>query len=321
MKEDERRPHYSGTECKRWLVKKWACRRANRSSYEYEKYGWKPDQCDLPEFNGDAFLRRVRNKTIAFFGDSLGRQQFLSLMCMITGGKKSSDVKDRADRKGYHFIKTNTTILFHWTATVSYLEPSSEGFVAMHMDRPPKYLEANLGKFDVLILNTGQHWNTGKFKKNKWRAYVKGKRIGRNSNLRGMREAYNFTVHSVVQWLEERLKERKRGVEVFWRTESPKHFVGGGWDSGGRCDNTRLEEAAGKGRDAVAESAVRGKSSVRLLNITPMSEVRDEAHVSRSAARYARRANGSQDCLHWCLPGVPDAWNHLLFTHLLLAKF
>ncbi|RWV91505.1 hypothetical protein GW17_00046207 [Ensete ventricosum] len=23
------------------------------------------------------------------------------------------------------------------------------------------------------------------------------------------------------------------------------------------------------------------------------------------------------DCSHWCLPGVPDAWNELVFSHLL----
>ena len=36
----------------------------------------------------------MQNKTLAFVGDSLGRQQFQSLMCMITGGKDKLEVED-----------------------------------------------------------------------------------------------------------------------------------------------------------------------------------------------------------------------------------
>lgn len=28
-----------------------------------------------------------------------------------------------------------------------------------------------------------------------------------------------------------------------------------------------------------------------------------------------------QDCSHWCLPGVPDTWNELLYAHLLSKGF
>jgi hypothetical protein len=27
-------------------------------------------------------------------------------------------------------------------------------------------------------------------------------------------------------------------------------------------------------------------------------------------------AKKSQDCVHWCLPGVPDTWNELLYALL-----
>jgi hypothetical protein len=26
-----------------------------------------------------------------------------------------------------------------------------------------------------------------------------------------------------------------------------------------------------------------------------------------------------QDCSHWCLPGIPDSWNELLYSTLLIA--
>ncbi|BAT96103.1 hypothetical protein VIGAN_08298600 [Vigna angularis var. angularis] len=31
--------------------------------------------------------------------------------------------------------------------------------------------------------------------------------------------------------------------------------------------------------------------------------------------------NAPQDCSHWCLPGVPDTWNELLYAQLLSEKF
>lgn len=28
-----------------------------------------------------------------------------------------------------------------------------------------------------------------------------------------------------------------------------------------------------------------------------------------------------QDCSHWCLPGVPDSWNEILYAQLLLNEY
>lgn len=56
------------------------------------------------------------------------------------------------------------------------------------------------------------------------------------------------------------------------------------------------------------------KTPVTLLNITSLSEFRIDGHPSI----YGRKTPSSkiQDCSHWCLPGVPDTWNELLFFHL-----
>jgi hypothetical protein len=36
----------------------------------------------------------MQDKTIAYVGDSLGRQMFQSMMCMVTSGKHKPDVQD-----------------------------------------------------------------------------------------------------------------------------------------------------------------------------------------------------------------------------------
>ncbi|KAL7184865.1 hypothetical protein ACSBR2_026918 [Camellia fascicularis] len=47
------------------------------------KWRWKPDECELPLFNAVQFLELVRGKTLAFVGDSVGRNQMQSLTCLL----------------------------------------------------------------------------------------------------------------------------------------------------------------------------------------------------------------------------------------------
>ncbi|XP_054812716.1 protein trichome birefringence-like 41 isoform X2 [Prosopis cineraria] len=53
---------------------------------------------------------------------------------------------------------------------------------------------------------------------------------------------------------------------------------------------------------------------VSLLDITTLSQLRRDGHPSVYGI-YGQRGN---DCSHWCLPGVPDTWNELLFAMLAL---
>ena len=107
------------------------------------------------------------------------------------------------------------------------------------------------------------------------------------------------------------------GLKAFLRTLSPRHFFNGEWNTGGTCDNTTplsggKEALKDDSSDSVAAHAVRG-TNVKLLDITALSELRDEGHISR----YSIKATpGVQDCLHWCLPGIPDTWNEILFAQI-----
>ncbi|PNX94678.1 protein trichome birefringence-like 14, partial [Trifolium pratense] len=177
---DRRRPLYSGFSCKQWLSSMWSCRMTQRPDFSFEGYRWQPKSCDMQEFDRSKFLTKMKDKTIAFIGDSLGRQQFQSLMCMATGGEESPEVENvgweyglvkhrgaiRPDGWAYRFPKTNTTILYYWSASLCDLVPlnitDKLSNVAMHLDRPPAFMRQFLHRFDVLVLNTGHHWNRGK---------------------------------------------------------------------------------------------------------------------------------------------------------------
>ncbi|XWS29913.1 hypothetical protein CRYUN_Cryun24cG0071100 [Craigia yunnanensis] len=330
---DRRRPFYSGFGCKQWLSGMWACRLTQRTDFSFEGYRWQPKNCKISEFERFAFLRRMQDKTIAFIGDSLGRQQFQSMMCMASGGEESPEVEDAAREYGlvkprgakrpdgwvYRFPSTNTTILYYWSASLSDLEPINStdpaSDFAMHLDRPPAFLRRFLHRFDVLVLNTGHHWNRGKLTANRWVMHVNGK-PNENKELEDIRNAKNFTVHNVVRWLDSQLLSHPR-LKAFFRTISPRHFRNGDWNTGGTCNNTApltggSEVLQDESSDKFVEGAV-GGTKVKILDITAISELRDEAHMSGYSIRPIQ---GMNDCLHWCLPGVPDTWNELLIAQI-----
>lgn len=107
---------------------------------------------------------------------------------------------------------------------------------------------------------------------------------------------------------------------------------GGQWNSGGQCDSeiepikneTFLRRYPAK--MVVLEKVLRGmKTHVTYLNITKMTDFRKDGHPSiyrkqKLTEEERRSPLRFQDCSHWCLPGVPDAWNEILFAELLLKQ-
>ncbi|KAL5053253.1 hypothetical protein RYX36_033935 [Vicia faba] len=330
---DSRRPLYSGFNCKQWLSSMWSCRMTPRPDFSFEGYRWQPKNCDMQEFDRSKFLRKMKDKTIAFIGDSLGRQQFQSLMCMATGGEDSPEVENvgweyglvkhrgaiRPDGWAYRFPKTNTTILYYWSASLCDLVPlnitDKQTNIAMHLDRPPAFIRQFLHRFNVLVLNTGHHWNRGKLNGNRWVMHVNGKQ-NEDKKIKEIANAKSLAIKSVVRWLDLQLVSHPQ-LKIFFRTLSPRHFFNGDWNTGGSCDNTiplsNGSEVSQKGSsDPVIEAALKG-TKIKILDITPLSQLRDEAHMSRYTLRGTVNAS---DCLHWCLPGIPDTWNELLVTQL-----
>ena len=55
------------------------------------------------------------------------------------------------------------------------------------------------------------------------------------------------------------------------------------------------------------------KKPVSLLGITTLSQLRKDGHPSA----YGFGGHRLSDCSHWCLPGVPDTWNQLLYATLI----
>lgn len=77
----------------------------------------------------------------------------------------------------------------------------------------------------------------------------------------------------------------------------------------------------------VLEKVIRGmKTPVSYLNITRITDYRKDGHPSIYRKQHASPDEQKtplkyQDCSHWCLPGVPDTWNEILYAQLLVKEY
>lgn len=80
---DSTRPFYSGFGCKQWLSSMWACRLTQRTDFEYEKFRWKPKNCDIEKFTGSKFLKRYLLFSLNKYFKSLVTTRLYGSICSL----------------------------------------------------------------------------------------------------------------------------------------------------------------------------------------------------------------------------------------------
>ena len=87
---DEAAPYYTNRTCSA-IHDHQNCMKYGRPDTDFMKWRWKPHACEMPTFDPARFLEFVRGKKMAFVGDSVGRNQMQSLMCLLSSVSRKED--------------------------------------------------------------------------------------------------------------------------------------------------------------------------------------------------------------------------------------
>ncbi|ONH94020.1 hypothetical protein PRUPE_8G266400 [Prunus persica] len=278
---DKSYPLYTNRSCP-FIFEGFDCQGNGRSDKDYMRWRWQPQDCDIPRFNAKKMLELLRGKRLLYVGDSINRNQF-----------ESMDYKCKVEFSPSVFLVDK-----------SMKRVGKKQVLTLRIDsidhRSYRWIGADIVIFDTAHWWTDQKTNAGV------NFYQEGDQIHPYLDVY---TALRKGMMTWASWVDKHTDPSK--TQVFFRTSSPTHFSGGEGKSRRSCigatEPLLRDSGIANEKDRIAVEVIKQmKTRVTLLNITSMSEYRIDAHPS-----------GILDCSHWCLPGLPDIWNELLYHHLL----
>ncbi|GAB2234549.1 hypothetical protein Drorol1_Dr00003804 [Drosera rotundifolia] len=326
---EESYPLYTNSSCP-FIDEGFNCLGNGRLDKNYLKWRWQPHGCDIPRFNATKMLELIRGKRLVFVGDSINRNQWESLLCLLMGAiqdpKKVYETRRRKITKGkgnycFRFVDYQCTLEFyvtHFLVHESKARIGSKRVPTLQIDRIDRGTARWRGA-DILIFNTANWWTHSKTQAG-INYYQEGSQV--HAHLEAT-EAFRRALRTWALWVDRHVNPQK--TRVFFRSSAPSHFRGGQWNAGGHCkeairplDEVVMDVIPRKDL-IVTEVIKRMRTPVTFLNVTAVSSYRIDGHPSVYGGKSSNRRYSSrvEDCSHWCLPGVPDTWNELLYYHVL----
>ncbi|KAF5481420.1 hypothetical protein F2P56_002070 [Juglans regia] len=316
-------PLYHGSQCP-FLSEQVSCQRNGRPDSEYEKWSWEAKGCRIPRFNGTNMLERLRGKRVIIVGDSINGNQWESLVCLLYSTISSSrgHIDMNIHDKIFRAKEYNCSVEFYWSPFLVQLEGNEEnGGRILRLDKLSDWEKKCRGA-DIMVFNTGHWWhNGGRLKR--WDLFqYKGKVVEEME----VQSAFGMAMRTWARWIDRNVD--KTSTKVFFRSFSPVHY------GKQRCynqtqpikDESYVEKSPNPIVEVVERTIRRMRTPVRYLNITKLSQYRKDGHTTLNTIRQKklpkamkqRQPMSHDDCSHWCLPGVPDTWNRLLFASMVM---
>ncbi|EPS57802.1 hypothetical protein M569_17015, partial [Genlisea aurea] len=323
-------PYYTNRTCSE-IQEHQNCMKYGRPDSEYLKWRWKPEGCDLPAFDASRFLSLVAGKAMAVVGDSVGRNQMQSMVCLLSRVESPTVVIADDHFKTWRYLNYNFTLAHFWSPFLVKFDvrnsdgPTHTGLYNLYLDEPDPAWADKIDGFDYIVLSSG-HWFT------RTAVYYENRRIVgcRFCQIENITELpYEFAYRTAFRTSFGNIESRDRfGGLTFLRTFSPSHFEGGLWNAGGNCvrrrpyrrnetamDGTTLNFYTAQVEEFAAATA-RGKKEFRLMDMTKVMVLRPDGHPSRYGHWLHENVTLYNDCVHWCLPGPIDSWADFL-AHLI----
>ncbi|KAL8055783.1 hypothetical protein ABFX02_04G078100 [Erythranthe guttata] len=313
---DESYPLYDSLKCKS-IRKEFACLQFGRPDHQYLKYRWQPNGCNLPRFDGKDFLWRMRGKHIMFVGDSVSDNHWESLLCLLQSSVPGSNMitvpNNNTAISTVKFQGYDVWISVYLTHYLVDIENEKIGRV-LNLDS----IKAGetWKQADVLIFNTWLWWyRSGP--KQPWDYIENNGKIVKDMDRMA---AFRKGLETWAKWVQTDVNPSK--TKVFFQGISPFHYHGKEWNepSATNCSNetTPVNGTTYPGGAPSALTVLKQvlntntspSKPVHLLDITLLSQLRKDGHPSKYNGFHG------MDCTHWCLAGVPDTWNTILYSQL-----
>ncbi|GJP44325.1 hypothetical protein CLOM_g3705 [Closterium sp. NIES-68] len=329
---NDNRPLYS-SECP-FIHRATQCEAHGRVDTRYQNLRWRPTGdnatagdsatapggCDaMPRLTATSACELMRNRNVAYVGDSIVRNHFNSLACIMYGTQGEPEVLgSHPYAQVYHWASCNATVAFYWSHYLVNLTLIDEHVFntggELDLESPDAWWFSHYNEHDTFVISAGQWWSTQRIQ-------------GKNMHFAAphadapLFEAYQTALFSVLRPF---TAVNSTGKQVVLALVPPTHGFHGS------CSATQPvteEEARAKdypeakynvlladvARRYEAQRAKRGHGApLLLLDTFGMSLTRWDGHPGTNTG------GSNIDCGHYCLPGVPDAWNEMMLGLLWL---
>ncbi|KDP39802.1 hypothetical protein JCGZ_03938 [Jatropha curcas] len=316
---DDSYPLYSSSQCP-FIEKQFDCLKNGRPDTHFLSYRWNPSHCTIPRFDGRDFLSKLKGKSIMFVGDSLSLNQWQSLTCLLHVAVPQANYTSVriGGLSNFTFPEFDVKVMFSRNAFLVDIVTTSNGTAILKLD---SIEGGKLWKeMDVVIFDTW-HWWLHSGKKQPWNFVQEGNLTYPDTDRLVL---YEKALNTWAKWVETDVDPTK--TMLFFQGVSPDHTNGTEWGEpkANACEGQKQPfygsnyPAGPHPAELVLEKILKGTlKPVQLLNITSLSQLRKDGHP----AVYGHGGHNDMDCTHWCLAGVPDTWNQLLYAALLPISY